>query len=89
MNNYFINLDWQAIGKMALSVIALAMFILFKRPVSDSRKALKFGVGVFMVTILINVLGLTLISDYLSVLGFIIISVALLRLFWSDSSGLK
>lgn len=89
MDNYLVDLDWQAVGRIIFLVIVLAMVLLFKRPSSSSQKALKIGGGLFIIAILLNIAGFMQISDYFSMLGFTIISIALVRLFWSDTSKIK
>lgn len=86
MNNYLANLDWQSIAQTGLIAIMLGMIYLFRRPASNSIKALKLGAGIFMVSIFLNILEITRISDYFIVVGFIIMVISLLRIFWSDTS---
>lgn len=85
MNNFLAGLDWQTVGAAALLLTLLLMLVLFQRPPADSEKALKVGIGFFILTILFNVIGLIEISNYLAILGFVMITFALLRIFWAES----
>lgn len=85
MDSLLINFDWKTIGSTLLLFISAALLLLFIRPPSESQKVLKFGVGFFILSFFLNIIGSTIITDYFSVLGFTIISIALLRLFWSQT----
>lgn len=89
MDNYLTELSWQTIGMVILIGVSLVMILLFKRAPVDSEKALRIGIGLFALTIFFNVAGRIEVSDYLSVLGFVVITFALVRLFWSDSNKLE
>lgn len=89
MNNDIAGLIWQTIGRVILIVVSLVMVLLFKTPPSYCEKALWVGAALFVLTAFFNFFGLIEISDYLSVLGFVVITFALLRLFWSDSGKLE
>lgn len=89
MNIYLANLNWEIIKQLILSIVILGMFFLFKKPSLYSQKALKIGMGIFISGILFNMLGLTEISDYFSVIGFTVIFMSLLRIFWADTSVSK
>lgn len=83
---YNTNIDWEATGPFLLLAIALLMIALFKRDSSDTQKAMKVGVGFFIVTMVLNIIGLTKISDGFSLFGFVIVAIGSLRLFWSDTN---
>lgn len=85
MNDFLVNLSWQFIKRIVLIGVVVAMFYLLRMPSSVSHKALRVGGGFFIATIFFNVVGLIQISDYLAVLGFVIITFALIRLFWVES----
>ena len=46
---------------------------------------LNLGVSLFFVSILFNILNLTVVSDNLSSLAFLIVACSLLKLFWGDT----
>lgn len=79
------NTVWEIIGKIILVLEIGVMISFFRRPPSESQKALLVGLGFFLITIFFNIIALTKVSEYFAVLGFIIISLALIRLFWTES----
>lgn len=89
MDNFLIYLDWQLIGTVVLLGLLFVMMLLFKRTPSDSEKVLKVGAGLFVLTFFFSLFELSEISNYLAVLGFVIITFALIRLFWNDSRILE
>lgn len=89
MDNYLADLIWENIKMVVLFVVLLVMIVLFKRQPSESQKALWVGAGLFILTIFFNVVGFIEISDYLSILGFVVIVFALVRLFWSESNKME
>ena len=89
MDNLLINLDWQEIGSVVLLIVSVTMIILFKRSPSDRQQTLKLGIGFFILSFSLNIIGLTAISDYIGVLGLIVVTIALISLFWSDSSKIE
>lgn len=80
---------WQAIGNAFLAVLTAILILLFKRPASEGQKALLIGGVVFLATIFFNVIGFVKVSDYLAILGFVIITFALIRSFWSESKDVE
>lgn len=83
--NFNTNIDWNVVGSFLLLAALLVMIALFKRDPSDAQKAMKVGAGLFIVAIILNVIGLIVISDGFTVFAFVIIAIALIRLFWSDT----
>ena len=83
--NYNTNIDWQVVESFLLLAVVLIMIALFKRDPADTRKAMKVGAGLFIVAIIFNVIGLTVVSDGFTVFAFVIVTLALIRLFWSDT----
>lgn len=89
MDNLLIDLEWEKIGSTVLLIVSVIMIFLLRRPSSDSQQALKLGVCFFVFSFFLNTIGSTKIADYFSVLGFIIIAIALVCLFWSDTRKLE
>lgn len=87
MDNYSIGLIWETIKMGVLIVVSLVLVALFKRKPSDSQKTLWVGVGLFILTIFFNVVGLIETSDYLSILGFVVTTFVLVRLFWNEKES--
>ena len=83
--NYITDINWGIVEQLFLLVVSLVMIALFKRDPADTRKAMKVGAGLFIVAIIFNVIGLTVVSDGFTVFAFVIVTLALIRLFWSDT----
>ena len=83
--NYITDINWGIVEQLFLLVVSLVMIALFKKNPLYTQKAIKIGAGVFIVAIIFNVIGLTAISDNITVFAFTIIVLALIRLFWSDT----
>ncbi len=83
--NYNTNIDWQVVRPFLLLAVSAIMLALFKKDPLYTQKAIRIGVGVFIVAIILNIIGFISISDNFTVFAFTIIAIALIRLFWSDT----
>lgn len=77
---------WETIGYMVTIGVFLLTLLLFKRKVSDSEKILIVALIFFYFAVFFNLIGLIKVSDYMSVLGFIVIGMSLIRIFLSDTN---
>lgn len=85
MIKYLTELDYSFLGNIILILITIIMIVLLKQPIAYSHKSFSAGIAVFALMIIFDLINLTRISDYLAILGFVIITFSLIRLLWSYS----
>lgn len=85
MNNYFIDADWQFIGKIILIVIAIGAKIFFRKDPEFDQKALIVGAVIFILSFSLNTVSFIQLSDFFSQVALIIFVIILIRLFWKET----
>lgn len=83
--SYNSNINWDLVGPILLTVVIFIMIVLFKKDRAYMEQAIKGGAALFLVAITLNIIGLTVISDSFTVFAFVIIAIASIRLFWSET----
>lgn len=85
MIKYLTDLDYSFLGNIILILATVIMILLLKKPIAYSHKSFSVGIVIFTLMVIFDLISLTRISDYLAILGFVIITFSLIRMFWNYS----